>query len=674
MGFLFATRKTNLTCPFTIQAPQVMLGSTIINQRQHVGLQKLSALAGIAHSSLGPNKRYKFIQDATSWESTLAGSCFRVFENLELTCAVGQLVYETIQAQQKVYHTGSGCLLFLAGAWSRAALVCLQRGISVSQIISAMSEGIDICLDVCRKCSVSTNGLGVAPSESCTAMSRGSVLHLSKKPIVEALQAPSHLQRTTKVSDRTFNTSRQRKIKLSRHFCETKSEDVSTVVQPHQPQLPDIAHIAERLSHGCVETMNLVIEASQIQSKSNEQDIRCSTFDVTKVVTCVLPGLPEEHACVLPGCIVLLHAEQAAVAHHLKEQHVKVALINGDLSDTYHHLGFKRPTGIQRVCNQSDLSSLSKDEEWLEKVVTLLLNLEVNLILVSGLATEKVIQLSCRHNILVVEKVKASVLKAFANATGAVPVTYATQLSKYCVGTGIKVVIWRDLRSSERKSSTAVNISTSGNTELVTVILTSCVHGKLQALEDQFWACAYRVHHALKDKALLPGAGVTEMLCIHGLEKQAEQHVKHCRDRNGDSVQQTKAGRAANPYRGVVLHLMADGLIDYISTVMVNTGGISKVKARTVVSQQLQDCNGSLGIAAKFSQLSLEVGTEDSVVSSTMKSGEAAAVKIYDNLCVKQEAWRKALDLVFLVLQTDAEVITRVDQNTDGAQADLMLL
>ncbi|KAM7417177.1 hypothetical protein PAMA_017019 [Pampus argenteus] len=641
-----------------------MLGSTIINQRQHVGLQKLSALAGITHSYLGPNKRYKFIQDATSGESTLAGSCLRVFENLELTCAVCQLVYETIQAHQKVYHTGSGCLLFLAGAWSRAALECLQRGISVSHIISAMSEGIDICLDVCRKSSVSTDGLGVSPSATSK---RTSGFHVSQKPIAEASQEPSNLH--------TFNTSGQRKVKLSRHFCETKSEDVSTATQAHQPKLPDIAHIAEGLSHGCVEAMNLAVEASQMQSKRNEQHIRRSTFDVTKVMTCVLPGLPEKHACVLPGCVVLLHDEQAAVAHHLKEQHVKVALINGDLSDTYHHLGFKRPTGIQRVSDPSDLSNLSKDEEWLEKVMTLLLNLEVNLILITGLATEKVIQRCCRHHILVVEKVKVSILKVFANASGAVPVTYTSQLSKHCVGAGIKVVIWRDLRSNERKSSTAVNISTSANTTLVTVILTSCVDGKLQALEDQFWACAYRLHHALKDEALLPGAGVTEMLCIRHLKKQAEQHVKHCRDMKADtSVKQTKAGTAANPYRAEVLHLMTEGLIDYISTVMVNTGGISKVKARTAVSQQLQDCNESLDTAAKLSQLFLEGETEDDAVSSAKKSGEAAAVKIYDNLCVKQEAWRKALDLVFLVLQTDAEVITRVKQNADGAHADVMLL
>ncbi|KAK5864419.1 hypothetical protein PBY51_015663 [Eleginops maclovinus] len=642
-----------------------MLGSTIINHRQHVGLQKLKALAGITHSSLGPNKKYKFIQDEASGESALVCSCFRILENLELSCAVGQLVYETIQAHQKIYHTGSGCLLFLAGAWSRAALECLQRGIPVTHIISTLSEGMDLCVDVCRKCSVSTEGLGVEPSESFTANSHGSGLQLPKKPSVEALQTSHNLQGLSKVGFKTLNGSGQRQIKLSRHFYEARSEMVSTVTQPDQPKLPDIAQIAKGLSHGCVEAMKLVVEASRVQSKNSQQDLSYSTFDVSKVVTCKLPGLPEEHACVLPGCIVLVSEEQASVAHHFKEQPLRVALINGDLSDTYRHLGFKKLTGVQCVRDQFEFKSSSKDEEWMDKIVALLLNLEVNLILVGGLVSEKVIQRCYRHHILVVEKVKASVLRAFANATGAVPVTYATQLSRHCVGAGVKAAIWRDLSSYDGKPLITVNISTVENSELVTVILTSCIHGKLQAMEDQFWACAYRLHHMLEDKVLLPGAGVTEMLCIHHLQREAEHHVKHHRERNRDSA-------AANPYRATVLNLMADGLTDYISTVMVNTGRFSKVKARTAVSQQLKANNKS--IEAKFSQLSMESELEDGGVSSNTRSCKVPAGKIYDNLSVKQEAWRKALDLVFLVLQTDAEVITGIYPTSDDTQEHLMLL
>ncbi|XP_068446530.1 Bardet-Biedl syndrome 12 protein [Clinocottus analis] len=635
-----------------------MLASSIINHRQHVGLQKLSALAGITHSSLGPNKKYKFIQDEASGESALACSCFRVLENLQPTCGVGQLVYETIQAHQEVYHTGSGCLLFLAGAWSRAALECLQRGISVAHIISAMSEGMDVCLDACGKCGVSTESLG----ESCTVTSQGLGLHLSKIPTVEAPHASCHLRGTRGAGDETLNASGRRKVKLSRHFHETRSVDVSAVPQPPRPELPDVAHIAVGLSHGCVSAMKLVVEASRIQSENNPQGVSCSTFDVTKVVTCVLPGLPEEHASVLQGCIVLVSDEQASVAHHLKEQRLKVALINGDLSDTYRHLGFKSLKGVQCVRDRSHFSSSNKEEEWLEETVALLLDLEVNLVVVSGLAGEKVIQRCCRRHILVVDKAKAPVVKALAKATGAVPVTYATQLSRRCVGAGAKAAIWREFRGREGKPSTTVNISTAESSELVTVILTSCLDGKLQALEDQFWACAHRLHQALTGKVLLPGAGVTEMLCVHHLHKRAERQVE------------PRGGTAAHPYRGVVLRLMADGLIDYVATVMVNTGMFSKVRARTAVSQQLQAYTGSQGIAAKFSQLLLAGDQDNGGVSSPVESDEAIAVKVYDSLVVKQEVWRKALDLVLLVLQTDAEVITGIDQKADGAQGHLMLL
>ncbi|KAM4555536.1 chaperonin-containing T-complex member BBS12 [Odontesthes bonariensis] len=630
-----------------------MLQSAIINSQQHVGLQKLSALAGMLHSSLGPDKKYKFIQDDTSGESALACSCFRIIENLEPTCAVGQLVYETVQAQQRVYHTGSGCLLFLAGAWSRAALDCLQRGISVTHIISAMSEGMDICIDVCRKSSISIQDLPVTLSEGCSAAPGVCITpHVS-----------CDLQETTKVNRKTLNVSGQRKVKLSRHFCETKSEIVSQARQPRPPGLPDIPHIAETLSHGCDKAMKLVVEAIQLQSDDNQQDGCHPVFDINKMVTCVLPGLPEQHACVVQGCIVLLSDEQASVAHHLKAQHLRVALINGDLSHTYRHLGFKTPAGVQSVSDQLNLARLSKGDEWLDKVGKLLLHLEVNLILTTGHACESLIQHCCKHRILVVEKVNSSILRTFASSTGVVPVTYATQLSKHCVGTGVQVAIWRDLSSFERKSSTAVRISTDGNVGLVTAILTSCVQGKLQALEDQFWACAYRLHHALRDGALLPGAGRTEMLCIH--------HLQDHREKDTGSVQHSGTGTAADLYRSVVFRLMANGLMDYITTVMVNTGAFSKVKARTIVGQHLQNFNGDRGIAAKFPQLVLEGDKDAPAAASAMKPDEAPAVKIYDNLSVKLEAWRKALDLVFLVLQTDAEVITGVGQKNED---NLMLL
>ncbi|XP_061690127.1 Bardet-Biedl syndrome 12 protein [Syngnathoides biaculeatus] len=587
-----------------------MLGSTILNHRQHVGLQQLFTLAAVAHSTLGPHENYKFIQDEATGESVLVGSCLRILENLDLsTCAVGQLVHETVRAHHEVYRTGSEYLLFFAGAWSRAALSCLQQGIPVFRIVEGMTKGVDLCADICAKSRISFDAL-------CAS---------TRKQVIEA------------TSDTQVEKGK-RQIKLSRYFCHNKPERIPVL----ESSLPDNALLANGLSHGCDDAMQLVIQASCMQSRDNLG----SAFDVTKVTTCVLAGFPEHHSQVCPGCVVLLNGEQTSVAHRLKDKPLDVVLIRGDLSHTYRHLGFKRPAGVQRVANQSDLLNLSDEEEWLDKVLALLSHLEVDLVIVSGRVSEALLQLCSRRRILVVGKVKASVLKEMANAVGAVPVTYATQLSKHCVGKGIHVSIWREIQSHDGAALIAANIYAGGSTRLVTAVITSSVHGKLQALEDRFWSCAYRVHHALKDKAVLPGAGVTEMLCIHHLIKKADAESP----RNGTG--------GSNPYLGVVLHLMADNFTEYLSVVMANSTGISQVKARTAVKQKLQNFND---ISADFSQLNLDSDIRE-------------PSKVFDNLTVKQESWKKALDLVLLVLQTDAEIITGVDQSEAGDHAGLEFL
>ncbi|KAM9795162.1 chaperonin-containing T-complex member BBS12 [Neosynchiropus ocellatus] len=559
-----------------------MQGCTIINPRRHVGLQKLAALAQIAGSCLGPHETYKFVQDDSSGESALVTSCVRVLDNLELTCAVGQLVYETVRTHHRVYHTGSGSLLFLAGAWSRAALECLQRGVLVSHIVSGMSEALEVCSNLCRRNSVSLDSLDYSCSEH-------------------------------------HHTGRHLNLKLSRHFCGTRSANVP----------PDVARVAEGLSHGCPDGMKLVLDASLAQQEQEEDKV----FDVSKVLTCVLPGSPEDQSRVTPGCVVPLHPGQIALAHRLRGRRLKVALFDGDLSHSYRHLGFHRLKGVEHVSDKSGM--FNEEEQWLEKLVKVLLPLKVSVVLVSGLVGDAVVQHLSRHHILAVGKVH--VLEEFHSATGAVAVSYIRQLSQRCVGDGVQLDLWRDVRCDER---TLVNIYTCRRSALVSVVVTSLLPGKLHSLEDRFWACGYRLHHALMDAAVLPGAGIPEMLCVHELHQLANKH--------------SKANMGNDHHRRAVFGLMADSLLDYNATVMQNAG-VSKVLARTTLNQKLQDYQRRMDVSL------LAVDLHD----------KTPPTKVYDNLSVKLEVWRRALDLVLLVLQTDTEIITSVGQS---ACQDLMLL
>ncbi|XP_062331836.1 Bardet-Biedl syndrome 12 protein [Osmerus eperlanus] len=621
-----------------------MSGSTIINQKRHIGLQKLTALSTLAHSFLGPNKRHKFIHDDESGDSVLVRSCFRLLQHLDLSCSVCQLVSETLRSHQKVYHTGTGCLLFLAGAWGRAALECLHRDVAVPHIVSAMSEGLEVCLDACGRSSVFVEDAvcslaGLEAPDSVTLGPRGSKVTPSQTAaLAPSSSLPEH-PRTGMLLNR-----KQRKIKLthSRHFCSDETENrIGALLTPSaDPKDVDISHLAPGVSHGS-EIMKLVVEASRMQSE-NTGSVGCrGVFDVNKLITCTLSGLSEDCTCVQLGCVVQLSDEQASLVHVLQRQRLNVALINGDLGENYHHLGFTKPANVRLVSHELAVTGRGKEDEWIDKVLTILLKLDVNLVLVHGVANEKMSQQCTEHSVLVIERMKPAILKDFAETTGAVAVSYATQLSRYCVGTGARVSAWRDFSQNGGKTSMAVNVA-ADHTRLVTAILTSHVPAKLQALDDQFWGCAYRLHHALEDGKLLPGAGELEVHCLHHLHK----HMEVCRGQRQDKA-------ADNPYSDTVLQLMADGLMDFTSTVMANSGQCSKMEAWTAISNRLQRLDGCVE-APQCDSAGVGLG-------SSHVLGDGPAGKIYDNYKVKMEAWRRALDLVLLVLLTDTEIITGME-------------
>ncbi|KAJ8015513.1 hypothetical protein DPEC_G00026910 [Dallia pectoralis] len=633
------------------------MGSTVINQRLHIGLQQLTALGAVAHSFLGPNKKHKIIQDDSTGESALVCTCYRVMEHLELACSVGQLANETIQAHQKVFHSGTCCLLFLAGAWSRAALECLHKGISIPNITSVMMEGLDMCSDVCRSNSVLIADVGLIASVSNKSVMTGSPRAVSQS------SAPT-------CSQGSLNSRKHSRIKLrhSRHFCEI-DKDYEATPQSFS-QAFDIPPLAEALSHGCAETMSLVVKACRLQSKRSGSGDSGRTFDVSKLVTCPLPGLSEAHRCVLQGCVVLVSAEQASLVHRMRENNCQVVLIDGDLSENFRHVGFNRKTDLRYVNSKLDSTGVCENEAWEDKVLTTLQNNNVNLVVIRGEASERFSQCCLRHCILVLDRVRLTVLKDLAETTGAFPVTYATQLNRHCVGTGVKVSIWRECRGVGRRLSTAVNI-VADRSGLVTVVLTSSVPGKLQAVEDQFWACAYRLHHALKDQKLLHGAGMIELLCVHHLHKHIEGSGRRT-GKGGVAVPQDIRGSVGNGHRGFVLRAMADGWTDYISALMLNSGTCSRVDTWTTINQQLTYLNTGWSLDYVYSKMLFKDDAGNGGVSHPGVS--QSAKKVYDNVTVKLEAWRKALDLVFLVLQTDIEVITGIDPAQLESNSNVMVL
>ncbi|XP_015199389.2 Bardet-Biedl syndrome 12 protein [Lepisosteus oculatus] len=685
---------------YSVKTP--VLGCKVLSKGRHIGLQQLRALAGTGITLLGPNKSYKFIEDQGNGECALACSAFRLLEHLDFTCAVGQLLNETVQAHQKVFKTGTGCLLFLAGVWSVAVLELLCTGIPITDIISAMSEGLDSCSEACMTCCVaiedifsvddcelekqinSLNDLQIAfPSNQYLVSSQQVFLNDSQNTApasfsdteVSSFTQDRHTKKLM-TQDGKVPASLKRKIKLthSRYFSpkEADSKEGSPQVQS---RITNFTHLCSVLSHGCDYGMNLALEANRIQTESKGKKDSCPrTFDVSKLVTCVLPGVLEGQSCATSGFVTVVSVELASLIKDFKDQTVNVVLINGDLSEKYRHVGFSTHPNIRNVTENLDSLGHNLQDKWVNAALTCLLKLKVNLVLVTGVACARLTEVCLKCKILVVERVKHNILKDFSETTGALPVAYVTHVNEHCVGGGARVSLWRECSHSKVAKMATINITVSG-TALVTVVITSPVNGKLQALEDQFWSSAYRLHHALQDGKLFPGAGAIELFCVQHLQKLITQDSERTSKEENKTAASSRllhtAGTAVS-YKGMVWQHMAEGWKEYVATVLYNTGVYaSKLEACTVVNQALCQKNKRMSLAPNFSELL--------VVGNTASNGHSGVsrkkVSVYDNVTVKLEAWRKALDLVLLVLQTDTEIITGYSAEDRGEQENgLMVL
>ncbi|XP_015265704.1 PREDICTED: Bardet-Biedl syndrome 12 protein [Gekko japonicus] len=386
-----------------------------MNRKRHLGLQQLSSLASVVKTFLGPIKSSKFIVDKRTYGSVLICSVVRLLESLDSNNTVGQLLNDTIQAQNKEYKTGTTTLLFLVSAWSSAVLECLEQGVPLSIIVTLMSEGLNSCIEQVQCLTISIQDV------------------------------------TQKLDDIPMKCNKKVLIRI------------------------------------CFGT-------------TGRQIIETKTL-----------GMSESYSCVCPGYVMSLCPEKAAIAKQLQDRPLDIVLIAGDLTDTYRHLGFNRSQNVRMVLESGN----KRIAQFRGKMLVTY---------VQGNICESLEEKCFLHNILIINQVTHAVLQAFSNITGAEIVTYLAQVNEHCVGKDVYLNYWGTGESSWRELDSRVPIViTAKGIHLVTVVLSSPILSKMQATEDNFWTCAYCVHHALLDNAVFPGSGVVELLCLSYLEKLGKE-------------------------------------------------------------------------------------------------------------------------------------------------------
>ncbi|XP_072898935.1 Bardet-Biedl syndrome 12 protein isoform X1 [Hemitrygon akajei] len=684
------------------------------NKKSHLGLEQISVLAASGRTFLGSKRCYKFIVDDTTGETAVICSAFRLLENLQLDCPVGQLLNEAVQAQYKQYKSGTTTLLCLAGSWSKAVLNCIRQDIPIPVIVSVMYEALEHCFEVLKSYQISIDSIlkvsccqqKPQTSKSCTlckssicldemysvvkgpTQTTTSIQGNSTKNNVNASSLGCFSSRITAYasSDQCRESSMHKelksKVKMSRYFTtpESKKQEETLLTSSSSFQMdsflstPDYARftaLALSLSHGNEQMMQLAVEAYKIQTQHLVTENACRTFpelDVEKLVTYFFPGLPECHSCVSAGLIALVSVEQSIIVECLAGLPLHTILINGDLTETYHHPGFNRISNITVVKQTVIVKSL--DEEWLDIAIDTLNKFHINLILVKGITSPHLMDRCLQENILIIQKVKDSVIQSFAEAMGAITVSYITQVNEHCVGTGAHLGFWKAKNAPNLEDKIAVQINTF-KTSVLSVVLCSPLSCKLQTMEDQFWTCVYRLNHALRERQIFPGAGATELLCLQHL-KQLILEAKIFKPGTDEQCSSWFADTIF--YRSQVLQSLADGLVEYLVTALFNTGMyVTSLDALAEVQKCLHSGIGLFPIISEVSRKHVNLGIP-SMSDSTSLNEDSFEYKVHDNVIIKLEAWRRALNLVLLTLQADAEIITGRESKTSAADRKIDFL
>ncbi|NXR84952.1 BBS12 protein, partial [Hypocryptadius cinnamomeus] len=690
-----------------------------VNARRHIGLQQLSALASTGRTFLGPMKSHKFIVDEITNQSTLICSAVRLMESLDLTSAVGQLLNEAIQAQNKEFKTGMSTLLFLVGAWSSAVVECLQQNVPVPAIVAVMSEGLNSC---CERVQCLQMPLHDVKRELCSSMVRPKAFEsktgqggrdgitspwnllcfqrdVSATEEVIPINSCSHqgddynfneflvsplagfgsvASVVKTVGDKsssvlsgsgvTASSCITRKLTHSRHFSTLGKSCFASQqghVQGHlSGPLADLrgccglGHLAVALSHGNQTSVKLLQSIAAYQQERAESS-GSSQVNIAEIVTCCVLGLPESYSCVSPGFVTLVSPEQATVIKHFADKPLRVLLMDGDLTEGYRHLGFNRPPNVRTILERPNPQGGRAGDVWLSRMSDILMSFEVNLVLVKGNVCKNFMERCIASRILVIGSVARDVLCAFGAATGAQAVTYLSQLNASSVGNGAWAELWdtSDGRAVDLGELLPARISARG-IPLLTAVLTTALPCKAQLLEDQFWTLLYRLHHALKDGKVFPGGGAVELLCLSHIQALAEQPGRPGNDR---AVRELPSPWLAE-YKSIVLQALASGWKRYLCVLLCNTGKVSsELEAGASVDHHLQK-------AAACGSPSAYI-LEEFRRGGALRSGyepfpdQVTDLKVCDNVAAKTEAWRRALDLVLLVLQTDAEIITGPRRN-----------
>lgn len=273
----------------------------------------------------------------------------------------------------------------------------------------------------------------------------------------------------------------------------------------------------------------------------NRFDVDENAINIERII-----GPTSGHSQVVSG--IFLHQE-AHLVGDFPLVALRVALVNGDITEEFRHAGFKDSFQTKRVFNEESYKNLStSNTSWLQRILNVLRRLKIGVVIARG-NIDKDLEDSCQAlRIQTFSGISPKTLQLLSHSLSSTAVVYLSDLKESHVGKPVFLHHWNEpqpqmtndkgvlvvlkLAESQRAQ---ISLQQSGRNPhglkenmkesiedqepLQTVLLCGPSEQLVMDSELTFWNCVFCLRNTINCGCILPGAGRTEMTCIKKLRK-----------------------------------------------------------------------------------------------------------------------------------------------------------
>ena len=227
-------------------------------------------------------------------------------------------------------------------------------------------------------------------------------------------------------------------------------QDSSAVVRNQTDKLNEqlLSKLGSRLSHGKEQEMQLAVEVVNSLLFSSKTTLEELEIPLRMIHTELVQGPPGSFSQRMDGLLL----ERTTYCHtalrsstSAPESQLFVAIVDGDVTQEFRHVGLNKEFPIQRIIENSDefeASFFNQGKHWYQRVTEALRKCKIGLLVVKGIVQDSVLDFCSAQGIAVLQSIAYPALQLLSYATDSTVVTYLAELREQDVGRPVTMEMW----------------------------------------------------------------------------------------------------------------------------------------------------------------------------------------------------------------------------------------